>query len=246
MTEPSPPLRRILIGAGCYADARDAVEIAEHLAAAMRLDLIGLMLDDPAAQETAVTPRQRVVTASGAMILALDRQQMRLVMASDARAFRLHLARIAEIHALPWSFEQQTGELLSGLCRAAQDWDLMMIGQRRSRRTGGPVLVVSGTTAPQNADEAALIDALATALQTRALHLRVGEPLETAMPDLLEKIARTGAALVVTHAGSGPFRTEDQLRQLVDAARCPVLVLGVAHIRDATTQPAHVPPTLRA
>lgn len=234
MTKQRPALRRILIGAGSYADARDAVEIAAHLAATMRLDLSGLLLEDPAAQETAITRYQRVITTSGAMILTLDQQQMRLVMASDARAFRLHLSRIAKIHTVSWSFEQRTGDLLNELCRAARGEDLMMIGNRRLRWSNGPVLMISGAT-PQNADDAALSDAIATALRTHILHLSVDEPLEAAIPDLLEQISRTGAALVVTNARSGPFQNKDQLRRLIDAAGCPVLVLGIAHIHDATT-----------
>lgn len=239
MTGAPPVRRRILIGAGCYADARAAMEIVERLAASVGYDLGGLLLDDPAASETAVTPGHRVVTDSGALILAPDRAQMRHVMAGDARAFRAQLSRIAQSHALSWSFEQQSGELLSGLIRAARDWDLLMIGYRRVRRRTGPVVVIG--TGPESAagEVVELANTLAVILRTEAIWLDADGAEDTTA--LLAQISRKQAALVVTDAGRGPFRTDDQLRWLVEAARCPVLVLGAADIHPALAHSTLIP-----
>jgi nucleotide-binding universal stress UspA family protein len=237
---PPPARRRILIGAGCYADARAAMEIAERLAASAGYDLGGLLLDDPAASETAITPGHRVVTCSGALMLAPDRAQMQRAMASDARAFRAQLSRIAESHAVSWSFEQRRGELFSGLIRAAHGWDLLMIGYRRLRRRTGLVVVIGSGPEPGDVEGAALANTLASILRTGTIRLDAGGGDDTAA--LLARIGRIHAALIVTDAGRGPFRTGDQLRRLVEAARCPVLVLGAAGIHPALGHSTLIPP----
>lgn len=237
----APARRRILICAGCYADARAAMEITERLAVSIRCDLGGLLLDDPAASETAITPHQRIVTASGALVIAPDRAQLRRVMAGDARAFRAHLSRIAESHALSWSFEQQSGELFGGLVRAAQGWDLLLIGHRRLQRQTGPVVVLDAGPASGGDEAAAFGETLASVLRTHAIRLRSDDAT-----DLLVRVGRMQAALIVTDATHGPFCNSDQLRLLVEAARCPVLVLGSAGFRGAIAHDVHIPPAPKA
>ena len=50
--------------------------------------------------------------------------------------------------------------------------------------------------------------------------------------ELLKWISRVRAAVVIVDLAKGPFRTPDQLRKLMEVARCPVLVAGTARANE--------------
>lgn len=250
-TGPSGSTRRtrVLVCAASYADARDAMRIAERLARLVGIDLGGLFLEDPEATELAASPHQRIVTASGTLVVAPGRRQMQLVMSGEARAFRAELSRIAERHALRWSFERITGEPMRCLCRAAQSWDMLLIGHRRLLDRRGPVLVLrpadTASGAPSAADDSELSELasrLAAALGSYVQQIAPAGDSPADTEAFLDRIGRIHAALVLTDATGGPFRTGSGLRRLVDAARCPVLVTGASSLRGALEHKTHIPP----
>ncbi len=227
--------RRILIGAGSYADAKSAFRLVERLAGELVTELGGLLVEETLLTEITGLPKQRVITSSGSMIVAPSRKQIRTLVRSDERAFRETLSTLA--HSRKWSFERQRGDLISGLCEAAKDWDLLLLGHRVALRlTGCVVLVAPATDATTDAER--LAGEMANALGTGSVVLtldphgpptdaehREGEHFENERA-LLERIARIHASAVVLDLATGPLRTYEQLRHLLAAARCPIVVLG--------------------
>ena len=59
---------------------------------------------------------------------------------------------------------------------------------------------------------------------------------------MLALISRMNASAVVLDLSAGPFRTHDQLRQLLAAARCPLLVLGANQGEPSIAHTTQVPP----
>lgn len=237
MNTASPSSKRILIGAGSFVDARGALLLAERLAKTLAAEVGGILVEETIIAEIADLPGQRVITSSGALVMAPSRQQVRTLLESDAIAFRRSLSALA--WARKWSFERQSGELISGLCNAARGWDLLLLGHREThRRKGDVVLIAPHPDAPQEASS--LAEELARSLGAHVIRLTP----DVRNPDaaiersdfasiededaLLARIGRINAAAVVLDLGAGPLRTHDHLRHVLAAARCPVLVIGAA------------------
>lgn len=227
--------RRILVGAESFADARAALRIADLLVSARAAEIAGLLMEDPFGFEFGGRAGQRVVTESGQIRDLPSRERLKSLLESDLKAFQRSLSQIAEQRKVTVSFECRRGELISSLCGAAIGTDLLVLGHRYRHRNRGRVLVV----APPSADAtevAALGHDLAHRLGAELVAYppppgNVSEDAKTDLGDLLSWVNRINAQAVVLDLSLGPVRTLDDLRQLVIAARCPVLVLGAGVVR---------------
>lgn len=249
MTSPSKPSKRLLIGASCFADAKAALRLAERLGGTLFGELGGLLVEETIVTEIVDLPWQRVVTSSGTFVVVPSRQQIRTLVESDAKAFRDTLSGLAQSKARKWSFERRHGDLISGLCAAAAGWDILLLGHRETHRQAGKIVVIAPpVTAPQSAIE--LAEDLAKALRTELVTASIGTeetPAQQHMPfssdaALLAYINRTSASAVVLDLSAGPLRTHDQLRHVLAAARCPVLVLGAAGGEPSIAHTTQIPP----
>ncbi|SEQ14711.1 hypothetical protein [Thalassovita taeanensis] len=253
MSTPPKPPKRLLIGAGSFADALGALRLAERLAETLAGDLGGLLVEEAVVTEVVGLPGQRVVTASGTLVVAPTRQQVRTLMEGDAKAFRDTLSGLAQSRTRNWSFERRHGDLIGGLCEAARGWDLLLLGYREThRRAGRVVLIAPPTGASQVAPD--LAEDLAKALRTDLYVLSLDA--DAAMPEdegghreqftsdtaMLGRISRMNASAVVLDLSTGPLRTHNQLRHLLAAARCPVLVLGAAQGEPSIEHTTQIPP----
>lgn len=228
--------RRILVGAGSFADARAALEILERLAGFGITDIGGLFLEDRGVIEAAAPSLSAVISPRGAIRGAPTHEHLRLMWQSDARAFRERLMQLAARRALRWSFEKLPGEPVAGLCGAAQSWDWLLIGHHPAAAHAGRVVGI----APEDGHGdgvADLTEGLARSLRAR------GELIPDTMPEdeILARLARMHASAVVIDARDGPFRTAEQIRGLLAAARCPVLVLGAARIPSLVAHSTQIP-----
>ncbi|MDU8925759.1 hypothetical protein RXV86_00015 [Alisedimentitalea sp. MJ-SS2] len=239
----------MLIGAGCFADAQAALQLAERIAGILAGDLGGLLVEETIVTEVVDLPGQRVVTSSGTLVVAPSPQQVRTLIESDARAFRDTLSGLAQSKACKWSFERRHGDLIGGGCAAAVGWDILLLGHRGTHRQDGKVVLIAPpTVAQQSAVE--LAKDLAEALHVDLIVVSLGA-VETAVQqrepfaseaDLLAHINRTNASAVVLDLAAGPLHTHDQLRHLLAVARCPVLVLGAAQGEPSIAHTTHIPP----
>jgi len=252
ITPPKSP-KRLLIGAGSFADAQAALRLTEQLAETFAGDFGGLLVEETVVTEVVDLPGQRVVTLSGTLLVAPSSRQVRSLIESDAKAFRETLSGLARAKTRKWSFERRQGDLISGLCEMATDWDLVLLGHRKiHRRTGRVVLIAPPGAGSQDAMNLAenLAKALRTDLRIFSLgaeHLepddRRGDGERFSSKDaMLARLNRTNASVVVLDLSAGPFRTQDHLRYVLAAARCPVLVLGAANRESSMPHKAQISP----
>ena len=238
MTAAPAARKRILIGAPSYADARTALDLAARLADSLVAELGGVLLEEALVGELLGRPGQRLVSRSGALLPAPSPERLRALVESDVKAFRDALRDMAALHRQRWSFERRRGELIAGLCEAAAGWDILLLGcAARPAPRGRVVLVAPPAGAADTAREISRVIARALGAELVTLALAAGgtsgaETLTWAdETELLRWLSRASAAAVVVDAEAGPFHSQAQLRQLVEVARCPVVVLGAAGAR---------------
>ena len=229
--------KRILVGAGSFADARSALAILDRLLTFGITDIGGLFLEDRGAIEAAAPRISALVGPRGTIRGTPTPQLMQLMWQSDARAFRDTLMQLAARRALRWSFERQPGDPVAGLCGAAQSWDWLLIGHLPSGAHAGRVVGIYHAGAEGGDGVGQLTEALAQSLRSGA------EMIADTLPEaeILARLEHLHAAAVVVDAASGPFRTAAQIRALLSAARCPVLVLGAARIPSLVEHSAQIP-----
>ncbi|KPQ06491.1 MAG: hypothetical protein HLUCCA12_10895 [Rhodobacteraceae bacterium HLUCCA12] len=226
-TDPAPASigrGRLVIVAGCYADAAPAIGLAEAIAQQMRVVLgdpperamlaaiIGILARDPAVDAAEGAP---VLTPPRPFRpgLALTREGLSAAYAADARAFRTRLERIATRGRIRWEFRSDIGLGADLAVRIRQPGDMIMLGHRRLLNTGAPVVVLCDAQDRRTLDLAA---ALARAVQRRLLCL----PRETA-DDPARIDALWASALILA---PDPVLAPGRLATLIEAARCPVLL----------------------
>lgn len=93
--------------------------------------------------------------------------------------------------------------------------------------------------ADTSAESMEVAESLATAMQTGVVMIQNAHQTTEGM--IIDQISRVNAAAIVLDLDSGPLRSVDHLRDLFEAARCPVLILGASRFRandDAADQRA--------
>ncbi|NDR58839.1 hypothetical protein [Aliiruegeria sabulilitoris] len=244
--------KRVLIAAGSYVDAAAAIRLAERIASGLIAELGGVLVDDEAIAETTGLPVQRIVTSGGMLVQVPSRTRLAGLMQSDARAFRSGLSGVASACTVEWVFEHRRGELISGICEAARGWDLLLVGHRTGRRRAGRVVLVDNASSPSS-EATDLARGIAERLGTDVAMIAVNGP--TAATDeaatgpeivgseraLLARLNRINAALVIVDLAEGPLRGREQLRHLIEASRCPVLVLNASRAEPAIAYSTLIP-----
>lgn len=262
MTGARRQTRRILVGAGSFADAAAALRIAERLATDLSADLGGVLIEEVNTLAICEIPNQRIVLIGGATMLAPNRSQVRTFMQADARAFEQSLVLAARTTGATWAFARETGDLVGTALRAAVDWDILVIGYRRVHAIPGKIVLL-------RADDA-LIDDMETMARVLAHQLSADQvvfsvatgdrrPARTrsekhgefgTLQDAMAALARTNAQAVFVDLAHGPVRSPDDLARLLDVSRCPLIVFGaskldamLAHSTQTAAAPKEEDPT---
>ena len=209
MAEAPTPRRRVLLMASCLADAAPSISLAVIAAARLRASLEGVLAQDPRAEGAAL-----VMTGAGAGA-PLSPERLARAYAADARAFRRRLDQAAAAAALPWAFRTDTGALTDLALHPPRPDDAVLIAHRRLMALRGPVVLMGGAEGDQGnelAIDLAIDMARALGLQSRLL------PGDTA----LAEIELLSASLILLPRGMNT--PAPRLRQIIEAARCPVLL----------------------
>lgn len=249
MTEPVDPVTRILIGAGSFADAAAALKIMRHLRFDARTRIGGLFVEESEVIALCQVPNQRIVSASGMLVLAPTMSQVRTLIHADAKAFRSSLAQIAETVGLHWTFEQSTGDLVQQSLRASAGWDIIVFGHRNIHPVGGKIILLE----TQGASSAALTrfaDQLADSVSADKIVFSIVKGHGSArdrhqfdtIEDAMAALARTNVKAVLVDLAHGPLRDADQLRQLLDVARAPVFAFGATMPGTEIEHSTQIPP----
>jgi hypothetical protein len=246
--------QRILIGAGSFADADAALRIVEHLPGDFRAGLGGVLVEEVGTLATCQIPHQRVVLVSGTTTLAPSLAQMQTLLRADARAFQESLARTANPTGAHWVFAQDKGELVGASLRAAQGWDVLVIGYRQVHKIPGKIIVLESTGQSSDA-MAKTSNRLSHQLSADRIVYSVGAYVDmpTRMPhsdtlqfgsleDALKAVARTNAQAVLVDLNHGPIHNPDDLARLLEVARCPLFVFGTSGMNTMLEHSTQIPP----
>ena len=250
MTDEANTRTRIMIGASSFADASAALRLIERVITEVRLNLGGLLVEEAVWETVCDLPNQRVISASGQFIVAPTRAQVSTLIDADARAFRSSLAKLAALVDAPWTFQRDVGDLIQTSLETAVASDILVFAHRHIHPVAGKIVLLSSATAvTQNA--AAMSQMLARQLQANHVALIVGEHkaahpdqsehFET-LEDALSRLARINAQAVFLDFAHGPIQTPEQLRHLLDVARCPAFVFEMGSAARAVAHSTQIPP----
>ena len=234
---------RILVGATTFADAETALGLVRFVPGGMASDLIGLLAEDLSDLMDKGTPVGRLVTFSGRVVAAPDREHLIKLMEGERRAFQASLSKLAGTLAAHWSFEARTGTLDEVIASWTIGWDMLLIGHRKLHRRPGSVAVICGPGPGQEkARGVALSLAAATGARCQVLEMQPdptglpasgdeprdqgGRLVFTDINALLVHLGRTNLGALVLDLSSGPFSTTASLQEVLRVARCPIIVLG--------------------
>lgn len=212
--------KRLLIAAESFVDARPAIQIARYLAGVGVSDIGGLLVERTLETEALPSFAQRVVTSTGSLALLPQASRLRQMLESDAKAFREQLTNLAGQFSAGWTFAREPGDPIERLMHASAQWDWLVIGHRRIGHYRGSIVTIQ----PQDQaapDIPSLSDLIARSMHARTMSLSGSLTAD----DILARVQRTCAELVLIDAARGPIRSPEQIRMLLEAARCPVFIV---------------------
>lgn len=246
--------QRILIGAGSFADAAAALRIVEHLPGDFQAGLGGVLVEEVGMLATCQIPHQRVVLVSGTTTLAPSLSQMHTLLRADARAFQESLARTANPTGTNWVFARDKGELVGASLRAAQGWDVLVIGYRQVHKIPGKIVVLESVGQPSDA-MGKTSNRLSHQLSADRIVYSVGRHGDMptgvlhsdtfqfgSLEEALKALARTNAQAVLVDLIHGPVQNPDDLARLLEVARCPLFVFGTSGMNTMLEHSTQIPP----
>lgn len=240
---------RILVGAGSFADAAAALEIIKRATRRLQITLGGRLIVDQRALALCHLPNQRIVSTTGALVIAPSQEQMNALIKADAKAFRKSLAELADPIGATWMFEQSTGDLVGDALKGRAAWDVIVFGQRAIHRARGKIIVI----APERSSNQVLTDfanTLAGQSAADRVDLTIGVSTKSDTANLtfsnveaaISAVSRVNAQAVLLDLSKGLVQGAADLERLLEAARCPVFVFGAASTEAMLEHNTHFPP----
>ena len=253
MTLPTdtPPPRRIIVAASCYADAVRAIPMAAGLAQWAGSDLHGILVEQDEALMTVGMFSAHLITSTGAQVAAPTLPQMRRSLTFDARIFEAELAKLSRANQRGWTFERLQGDLMVRMRAVAREDDILFVGHQGFYRNLGAIILIHSPGQARNQafdiatelarNQNAPLSIWAAATDPEQRHLASVE-LDTMLrradlpgsvarvfrsgAEILERINRSSAVAVIIDARSGPFRSDADKNLLLDVARCSLVIVG--------------------
>jgi len=178
---------RVILSATSFAEARDALALAAEIAAQLKGDLQGLLIEQDAVLALSGLPSARLIGPHGRALSAIDAAAMEAAFRGDARRFEAALARAAEEAALRWSFRHQRGRIGAILGEMMEGGTLLVAsGAPRHAPVRDVVLVLRADTDPFLAGLAAA-QAARTGHPLRLLLAPGAEPDPALAPAVVER-----------------------------------------------------------
>lgn len=215
--------RRLLLGATCYADARESIDIAALLARKLNLDISAYLLEDEATLLASDLPHAKVTNPSGTT-LPVSASEMRDAFHRDAQAFQQALSIKAKRSRLDWTFTQIAGTFESVLDEEGGRKSLSLFGYNRLHQppSGTKSLIVvafEGKELDPSVDQLALALAEETGGQIETIALDVQFDQSQLIAFLQ---GQNLAALII----SDPLVRKIGVDTVINAGRCPVVIIG--------------------
>lgn len=248
MNAKDPHNPRVLVGAASYSDAIAALRIVELLPETFRADLGGVLVEEVDILAACQIPDQRIVLIDGTTTLAPSLSQVHTLITADARAFQNSLASMTKSPEASWVFAQDKGALVDTVLKAALGWDILVIGYRQIHNIPGKVVVLKSATIPSDElDETS--NQLSKRLAADQIVFIIGEGRASdstlsfaTLDDALKKLARMNAQVVLLDLTHGPVYTLDDLAQVLEHARCPLILTGMSGMTALLENNTIIPP----
>jgi hypothetical protein len=232
MTTAAGPERHLLIAGTSLPDVDAALALARLILERLPAAPAGLLVETNFA-EFVIGTRQRLVAVSGQLQTIPSPADWKRSDGRDAQALRQRIAALAAERAAAWRSEVATGDLVACACGAVAGEDILLLCQRPLLRLRGQVLVLGAAGTPDTEPLRTLAHALAQASGTTVSEIDAGSAA-AGLAGALDQVDRSPASAILLDLSRSPGMSEDDLRRLVAAARCPVVVIGASRIRRAT------------
>ncbi len=141
MTEEA--IRRILVALDTSPHSLAALEAASELAAILQAELTALFVEDADLLRLANLPCARELLYAGQAEKAVDGRAMERALKAEAEQIRRSLQSIAGRREIQWSFRVVRGQVVNEVLAAADEADLVVMGQ--TGRRPGPRTRVGST-----------------------------------------------------------------------------------------------------
>ncbi len=219
--------RRLVIASESLGGAEAALVLARKILELSPANLTGIIV---APEENAVWAGhdQSLVSSSGAAFRMPPHGRLLRFAEKDVAALGARISSLARDMNAESDCALSAGELVSVACMSVRGDDILFLGQRPLFKSQSRVLVL-GTERGVSEASRRLGETLAGAMASTLTVL--AEETEMAQEDLAVQIERQHVGAVVLELGR-PVDNEDSLRRIFAAARCPVVVLGAARIRQ--------------
>ncbi len=136
-------IHRILVALDTSPHSLAALEAASEWAAVLEAELIALFVEDAELLRLANLPGARELLYAGQSEKAVDGRAMERALKAEAEQIRRSLQRIAGRRQVQWSFRVVRGQVASEVLAAAEEADLIVMGQ--AGRRPGPRTRVGST-----------------------------------------------------------------------------------------------------
>ena len=230
MTGRMRPEPNLVVAGMSLADVKATMSYARVLLETLSAAPRGLLVDTRIAGLT-IGAGHRIVAPDGTLRDIPSDEQSRRTLKREVSSVETLMAELASGRSRHWRCDLAEGDIVSCACAAAQDEDILLLCQRPMLGFHGDVLLI-GATGSHSATVMATVRALADASAALVSEVRNDEKAA----EVLERVDRSRVAAIVVDLTVGPFTSEDDLRHLFSAARCPVVVIGATRIKRPSAQ----------
>lgn len=221
-------IRRVVLGATCFADAESSLEIALGIAVETGGELHGLLIEEETILVFSGNPAARTISPRGETRGSPGLGRMQAAFRQDASRFEESLSRAAADRAVRWRFSHRPGRLTAVLSEETSAGDLVLLSGEPLQREPGEIVLLAG-----NGWDGALFAVAAGLARTYHSRLRILRPAQAApvprdlpVPVLVEDLSGPGElAARLSRLGASSLLVAD----LADAA--PVLGRFLEHAR---------------
>ena len=217
----------LLVAGISVADVQATMSFARLILEQFPVAPAGLLVETRIAS-LATGAKHRIVSAGGALRDIPSDEQVQQITKSDARALKNLMSQLASERSTLWSCEVAEGDLVACACAASNQADVLLLCQRPMLGFQGNILLL-GAARAHSATVLSLAQGLASATATAVFEVQPGDDAD--QEEIFERVDRSRAAAIIVDLNVGPLTSEEDLRRLVSAARCPVVVIGADRTR---------------
>ncbi|MRU14053.1 hypothetical protein FDP25_01275 [Roseovarius sp. A21] len=175
----------------------------------------------------------KIISTRGILMMAPPRvDRLRRMARRDAAELGARLSDLAKDLDTEWDCTVAAGDLVGAACAELRDADILLLGQRPLFRGLSRVVLLGGEKGPS---EAARILAGALAQESRT-SVAVLSAETCADDQITALVERTHAVALVLDLQAGPVMSEESLKRVYMAARCPIVALGGARFGRITSK----------